>query len=251
MEEARMTKAERKAWKKEQKKIHQHEEWQKTKRRGLLVKLIVAAVVGLGLFGIITSGIPIPQNEKNKSVEMIEDNDWYKGKKEALVTIIVYSDFQCPSCALVAPYLEEVSLKYPEVGITYRHFPLRQIHLQAEAAAWAAEAAGKQARFWEMHDLLFQKQKEWSGSKNITKLLSGYAQEIGLDLKQFNQDYSSKEVKGLVKADYTSAIENGLSSTPTLFINGKRMAGIGSRTELFSLIENELVEATKAAEITK
>lgn len=154
----------------------------------------------------------------------IQANDHLKGNKEAKVIFIEYSDFQCPACAAYYPIIKEIVKIYQDkVLFVYRHFPLRQIHPNAQPAAQAAVAAGLQNKFWEMHDLIFERQKNWSEVKNPKDLFIQYAQELALDIEKFKLDLDSKEVKDKVNADYNSAISLRLNGTPTFFLNGQKL----------------------------
>lgn len=154
----------------------------------------------------------------------IQANDHLKGNKEAKVIFIEYSDFQCPACAAYYPIIKEIVKIYQDkVLFVYRHFPLRQIHPNAQLAAQAAVTAGLQNKFWEMHDLIFERQKNWSEVKNPKDLFIQYAQELALDIEKFKLDLDSKEVKDKVNADYNSAISLRLNGTPTFFLNGQKL----------------------------
>jgi protein-disulfide isomerase len=189
--------------------------------------------------------VPVSQSEKNKPVDSFTPGDWVTGEATASVKLIEYSDFQCPSCAKASGMLTEL-LKQDagKIALVYRNFPLREIHPQANLAAQAAEAAGKQGKFWEMHDKLFESQISWAENRGAKDIFVSYAKDLGLDLNQFKKDLNAKEVRGLVQADYLSGLEQGISSTPTFFVNGKMMPNPGSITEFAKLIDLSLEEAT-------
>jgi protein-disulfide isomerase len=243
-----LTKAERKALKKQQKQSDQERE----RRRQTLKKLmwyvvVVGAAVLIG-YGIYNTIVPVPENEKHKPIDKISAGDWVRGNPQAPVLIIEYSDFQCPSCAMVSPVMDEVLKAYPtQVALVYRHFPLKQVHLQAELAAQAAEAAGTQGKFWEMHDLLFQNQTQWAENRGAKQKFGEYAKGLGLNIGQFNQDINSKEIRGLVKADYLSGLEQSLSSTPSFFINGEPLIKPEGFTGYKQEIDRLLQQATGSA----
>jgi len=244
-EEHPLTKAERKATKKQ---AHRTKEQRAQMiKAGIKYALSVVVVMAVG-YWIYNGIVPIPENEKNKPIDQIGAEDWVKGDRQALVKIVEYSDFQCPSCARVVPVLDEVLKGYPtQVGLAYRHFPLKGIHVQADLAAQVAEAAGKQGKFWEMHDLLFKNQTEWAQNRSAQRIFEQYAQDLGLQMDQFKRDLKSKEVRGLVKADYMSALEHNLSSTPSFFINGELVLSINDSSALKQIIDQKLIEATTAA----
>ena len=121
----------------------------------------------------------------------------------------------------------------------YRHFPLRQIHPNADAAAQAAEAAGRQGKFWEMADLIFTGQKDWSASDDAKEKFEQYAQQLGLDLTKFKEDGDSSEIKQKIQQDLDSANAMNLSGTPTFFLNGQFIKGPGSYEEFKALVAKQ------------
>lgn len=157
----------------------------------------------------------------------ITEQDHIKWSKNNEIILTEYSDIQCPACSSAHSSLkqleedEEIS-KY--VTFVYRHFPLQSIHPHAFDAALAAEAAAKQDKFFEMLDILFAKQTEWSKAEKPKEQFVAYAKEIGLNTEQFTVDMDSQEVKDKVTQDLTSANRGGLSRTPTFFLNGKRLS---------------------------
>lgn len=150
--------------------------------------------------------------------------DNVKGDPKAKVVVVEYSDFQCPACRAYYPITRELTTEFGgQIAFVYRHFPLIGIHANAELAARAAQAASKQGKFWEMHDLLFEKQEEWAKTADIKPLFRSYASLVDISVDQFETDWNSTEIKNLVKAERTSAIKFGLSGTPSFFINGKQI----------------------------
>jgi cyclophilin family peptidyl-prolyl cis-trans isomerase/predicted DsbA family dithiol-disulfide isomerase len=145
------------------------------------------------------------------------------------MTIIEYSDFQSPACASITPVLEQFLNQYPDdVRLVFRHFPLigtpeRPIHDKAALAAQAAEAAGLQGMFWEMHDQLFSRQEEWVmlSHQEFRTWLGALAAEMALDVSRFHADMDSEQLASLVKSAWDSGLEIGLPGTPFILINGK------------------------------
>jgi protein-disulfide isomerase len=211
----------------------------------------LVALLGLGVFWLIYQNwVPIPESEKNKEMDRIESGDWFLGEKTAPIVVIEYSDFQCPACKVFEPELKRLSEAYKDVVVlVYRHFPLKQIHLQAELAARAAEAAGMQGKFWEMHDKLFEGQEEWSENRGARSMFIKYAAELGLDEQRFIKDIDSREVKALVKADYMSALGQRLNATPSLLLNGKLIENPSGFEGLAEYVETLLREASAGAEL--
>lgn len=152
---------------------------------------------------------------------------WTSGANDPKVVIVEFSDFQCPACKAVEPIIKRVMEKYKDtVRFGYRHFPL-SIHPNAFDAALAAEAAGKQNKFWEMHDLLFEKQSDLSKDK-----LQSYAKGLDLNMEQFDKDFNSDELRQKILNDQADANKAGLEATPTFFINGVKFTGIMTTEQL-------------------
>ncbi|MDO8430118.1 MAG: thioredoxin domain-containing protein [bacterium] len=168
----------------------------------------------------------------------VSATDQSKGNKESLVVLAEYSDFQCPACATYYPVVEKIIEEFGDkIQFVYRHFPLPQ-HQQAKLAAYAAEAAGRQGKFWEMHDLIFGGQKDWAGNKDSQEIFENYAKALKLDLEKFKQDLDSEEIKEKVNNDYKSGLNSGVNSTPTFFLNGKQLQNPRSYEEFQNIIFN-------------
>lgn len=147
-----------------------------------------------------------------------------KGNPNAPVTIEEFGDLQCPPCAALYPELEKIEKEYGErVRVVFRHFPLTQMHPYALEAAQAAEAAGEQGKFWEMHNWMYQQQENWSTAPNARQMFLQQAQNMGLNVEKFRQDMNSAEVKQRIIQDYNRGVSLGVQGTPTLFINGRQV----------------------------
>jgi Na+/H+ antiporter NhaA len=148
------------------------------------------------------------------------DRDHVRGPMDASVTVVEYGDFECPYCGRAEPVVRELLGDFGDIRYVWRHLPLSDVHPNAQLAAEAAEAAGNQDAFWEMHDLLFQHQDALGVSD-----LMRYAEELGLDVERFSDDL--RELSGAVQIaeDVDSADISGVSGTPTFFINGQRHYG--------------------------
>lgn len=151
----------------------------------------------------------------------ITDKDWIRGPETATLTIVEYSDFTCPACASVDPGIRQFLNDYPaDARLVYRHFPLG--HDKSDIATRAGEAAGKQGKFWEMHDFLFDPAtwQSWIGKTpaDFETWIVEQAPSLGLDRQQFIADLSSPEIKSRVPAATDAAVAAGLNSTPSLFI---------------------------------
>ena len=142
-----------------------------------------------------------------------------RGNPDAPVTLEEFADFQCAPCGNFAGFAEELLKEYDSrLRVVFRNFPL-PMHEHAREAAMAAEAAGLQGRFWEMHDVLYREQAAWSNAPNAPELFESYAGTIGLNLDQFKKDVDSEKVRAQVDADHALGDFLGVKLTPTLFIN--------------------------------
>lgn len=167
------------------------------------------------------------------------------------VTLVEFSDFQCPACgSYYAPVKQLVNDFANSIIFVYRNFPLTNLHKNAQLAAQAAEAAGLQHNFWEMHDMLFEKQAEWSESDKARDIFVGYAGTLKLDTEQFSKDIDSDAVKNKVAADVNDGNALGVSGTPTFFLNGVKLDNPASFADFESLIKAEIEKSPKPT-ITK
>lgn len=167
-----------------------------------------------------------------------------KGATEsATVTIVEFSDFQCPACRAAEPLVAQLAQEFGDrVRFAYRHFPLESIHPNARPAALAAEAAARQDRFWPFHDLLFDKQDEWSGVNNqneLRDLFVGYAESLELSTDQFRSDLDSPEVAAAVNADVALATQANVNATPTFFVNGTPTTTAQLRSSIETLLASQ------------
>jgi len=167
----------------------------------------------------------------------ISESDWVKGSRAAKVVLVEYSDLQCAACAYYAQTVESLAQEFgDQIAIVYRHFPLPQ-HKNARLAAYAAEAAGRQGKFWEMINRIFLNQKEWASEENALSLFTDYAEKLNLNLEIFQTDLDSPNVKEVVENQYASGIRFKVNGTPTFFLNGEK---ISKPNELPDLIRQKL-----------
>ena len=165
----------------------------------------------------------------------IVDGDHVRGSPDADIIIIEYGDFQCPYCARAHPTLAALQQQYGQrIALVYRHLPLG-MHPYAESAAEAAEAAGAQGRFWEMHDTLFAHQAPMAPAQ-----LPLLAQGRGLDAARFEADLAARRYRERIRAQAQEATSLGASGTPSFFINGERYQGDSDRASLTAAVERYL-----------
>ncbi len=158
------------------------------------------------------------------------------GDDSAPVTIVEFSDFQCPYCAQVGPTLKKITEDYSgKVRLIFRQFPLTNIHKQAETAAEASLCAADQGKFWEMHDAMFADQKSLTED-----LLKEKATELGLDDEAFNSCMDSKNHLKAIEADVRAGVEVGVTGTPAFFINGRPLSGAQTYEKIAEVIDEEL-----------
>ncbi|GIK84288.1 MAG: hypothetical protein BroJett025_09100 [Patescibacteria group bacterium] len=147
-------------------------------------------------------------------------------ENQELITIVEFSDFQCPACRAAQPAVENVKRAYPgKIQIIYRHFPLDSIHPNARLAAIAAEAASSldAAKFWPMHDRLFAEQQKWSDTidrQELKDTFATYAADLGLDRSQFLEKMEDNSLADLVNLDVSAGTQLGVNATPTFYVNG-------------------------------
>lgn len=240
MEEEKLTKRERRMLAKEEKK----REHLKSARTGKINKIIfwLLIILALILGGYkLVKWVNTPQEQGVPASVTLGEDEWSKGNPVAEVTLIEYSDFQCPACKTYYPLIKRLSEeKKDELRIVYRHLPLVSIHKNSIASAKAAEAAGRQGKFWEMHDQLFDKQDDWSDDSSPEDKFESYASELGLYLEKFKSDYESSEVENDVNSDLRAANSLRLNSTPSFILNGRKIENPRGYDDLKKIIEDEI-----------
>ena len=147
-----------------------------------------------------------------------------RGPLNAPVTVEEYGDFQCPPCGRIYPELKKIEQEYGEkVKVVFHNFPIASQHRFAMIAAEAAEAAGFQGKYWEMHDKLYENQQAWATSDDPGPAFIGYARDIGLDLDRFTRDMNGPEAKRRVEQDMAMGESAGVNATPTFIVNGRQL----------------------------
>lgn len=160
---------------------------------------------------------------------------------DAEVTIIKYSDYQCPACKYFVSIEEKLKEEFgDDVVIVTKHFPLN-MHEHAQVAARAAEAARVQGKYQEMHDLIFEGQEQWARG-NAEAMFIGYAKSLDLDVEQFKEDMNSADMQRIVMHDKREGLGLGVNSTPTFFINGTKLERNPRTYEAFKAIVEGVIE---------
>ena len=162
-------------------------------------------------------------------VPPVGPDDHVAGPEDAPITLVEYGDFQCPSCGLAYPIVQTLQRELGDrLRLVFRNFPLRESHPQAQHAAEAAEAAGAQERFWEMHAQLFEHQRALDDAA-----LVGYARDIGVDAERVAAELKAGTHAPRVREHFRSGVRSGVNGTPTFFVNGARYDGQWFDEELF------------------
>lgn len=200
------------------------------------VGVIVLVIIGL----IMLVNAPSSPSSDTANVAPVSQKDITNGENKAKVTLIEYSDFQCPACAAYHPVVTRLLEDYKgKIFFVYRIFPLTNIHPHAKISAKAAYAAYKQNKFFEMSDLLFTNQKDWSTTSDPTGIFMDYAKQLKLDTKKFQNDMNSDETKKYVDDSEKQAQAEGINSTPTFILNGIKIKNPQGYDEFKKLIDNE------------
>ena len=215
--------------------------------------VIVVAVIGGMVYMARQDKLDVSDVGKDKAAGVLAAEDrngnieeHVLGKKDAKVIVVEYGDYQCPGCSTAAPKAKAVAEKYKDnVALIFRNFPIATIHPNARAAAAAAEAAGFQGKFWEMHDLIYANQDTWSqaSTNDRTEIFLGYARQIGLKEEQFKEELSDARITKKINFDVAIARTQGVTGTPTFYINGELVEA----TNDADYLENAVKEALKKA----
>ncbi len=199
------------------------------KSKNLAVGIVVLLVAAIGAYFIFFS----------QPASQLPRTEHFLGGANAKVVMVEYSDFQCPACGAAEPTVREVINAYGDkIKFVYKHFPLTNIHTNAQKAAEASECASAQEKFWEMHSRLFENQQALRISD-----LKNYAQQIGLNTTSFSQCLDGGAGATNVKADFNEGLAEKVRATPTFFINGRKIEGGVPFGEFKTVIDQELAAA--------
>ena len=204
-----------------------------SKEAKVLIGIAIVVVIGGVLLAIFGNPQPVDPGAPVDGQSLVRDTSYMTGKKDAKVTIVEFGDYQCPACAAANPIVKKVLADYAgnqEVNFVFRHFPLDSIHANAHISAEAAEAAGVQGKFWEMHNLLYERQAEWSTLVAPLDTFVRYAGEIGLNVDEFRTAVDQRRFAEIIGTDYSDGEKIGVNSTPTFFVNGEKLSGYQEAT---------------------
>ena len=226
---------------------------------GILGLLLIISIFTNGFrFGNSTGGTVIDvQNNNDDDIPTNEDNVAVKadikigddpviGNKDAKVTIIEFSDYQCPFCQRffeqTLPQIDQEYIKTGKVKLVYKDFPLNAIHPQAQKAAESANCALEQNKYWEYHDALFRRGSEWSGNDKAVDVFKSIAKDLKLDTKKFDSCLDTSKYAAEISKDTAEGSAAGVTGTPAFFINGQLVSGAQPFTNFKTIIDAELAQ---------
>jgi protein-disulfide isomerase len=199
--------------------------------------LILCATLALFMVGCFPSSTP------STTPTPTWDGEAVKGSSDAKVTIIEYSDYQCPFCARFAletePQVEQQYVSSGQVKLIFRALPFHALSMET---AQAAQCAGEQGKYWEMHDALFEHQSEWSGNPGATELFKSYAEDLGLNTSNFNTCLNTEKYASRVQEDLQKAINDSIEATPSFLINSHLVVGAYPFSDFKTIIDQALAE---------
>jgi len=210
-----------------------------------IASVLVVLVVLFGYYFYATSTGKVPESTAEV---VISKTDHVRGAIDGTVTLVQFGDFQCPACAAYEPIVRQLlkdnnkTLKF-----SFRQFPLFQIHQNALLASKASEAAALQGKFWEMHDMLYDKQEEWSGALNARDYFKIYATTLDLDIKKFETDLDSEAINAKILAEVKEGIQLDVQGTPTFFLNGKKIDSPRDLASFNALIKEATEKGVRTA----
>lgn len=194
----------------------------------ITIALSTVLIVGVGIFF-----MSRPAKVLERS-DLLPNTANIQGAKDAKTYLVEFSDFQCPACGAFYPKVKEIVEKNKDKMVfTYRHFPLDQ-HKQALPAALAAEAAGEQGKFWEMHDYIFENQDSLS-----EEFLLAAAEKLGLDREKYEKTFKENKYQDKINKDQSDGVKFGVNATPTFFLNGKKL-DLFSQSDLESAVSESI-----------
>lgn len=190
------------------------------------------------------ASVPPQTGTPGKLSDPVSSTDHRRGNNLAKVTLVEYSDFECPACYNFFSVVDNIYKKYgQDILLVYRHFPLPQ-HSKSRLAASAAVAAENQGKFWEMHDLLFQNQPNWANLSpaEAEKRFTDYAIQLGLEKEKFAADLVSASTAAVIDKNLESGKKSNVDSTPTFYINGDKVTTLQTYGDLETAIANAIAK---------
>lgn len=213
------------------------------KNKGFLLVIALLIIGSVGLI-IYSNNKPNKSANNQSNAAEITAEDHFRGPADSPVVLIEYGDFQCPACKQFDPVMESLFLEYGDrVKFVYRHFPLTRIHPNAMFGHRAAEAAGRQGKFFEMGHMLYEQQDLWVKSDNPTAVLEAFAKQLGLDVDKFKSDFADPAVLEKINAQAKTGEAFNITGTPTFILNGQKIDTPTSFEAFRQMLEDALNRA--------
>jgi protein-disulfide isomerase len=217
--------------------------------RVLIVGALIVAAVSVFLFTV-NSRTPKPSQTAGVDSNLVRIDSHQSGAVSAAVTLIEFGDYQCPACGSYYPVVKQIASDFSgQLNLVFRDYPLSQ-HKNAYLAARAAEAAGLQGKFWEMHDMLYENQTAWAESNAAQDVFVQYGQTLGLNTDRFKTDMFSAAVKNKIDGDIQDGDQLAVNATPTFFLNGQMIQNPQSYDEFAALVKAAVAKAPPVAQAT-
>ncbi len=208
-------------------------------RTSTIIFIVVVLITAALLFFLFWKKGDSNSNKNNATNEIKIGDNYIYGPDNASITMIEFSEYQCPYCKKNADTIAEILEKYPQdIKYIFRDFPLDSIHANSRPAAYAAEAAGKQGKYHEYHDLLFEMQDDWANLTNPINKFIEYAKLLNLDIEKFQKDMDSQSIKDNIDEDLKYGQDLGITGVPVLYINGSQLMG----AQTFEALEEAILE---------
>lgn len=215
------------------------------KKLMIIFGLITVAIIGFGAYFLTrTPNTPTPSAGPKVNEKLLSNSKSHKIQAPQEKAVLVeFGDYECPACGSYYPLIKQLTQDYKDnLSVVFRNFPLTQ-HQNARPAAYAAEAAGLQGKYWEMHDRLYTTQAAWSESSTASTIFEGYAKSLGLDMDKYKKDVVSSEVKKLVDDDLADGNTLGVDSTPSFYLNGSKLQNPRSYADFQTLVKAAFLSA--------
>tara|TARA_B100000745_G_scaffold295539_1_gene239762 strand:+ start:266 stop:1006 length:741 start_codon:yes stop_codon:yes gene_type:complete len=244
IEQAQLTKKERIELKRQNKEAKRELQLRNKKAKKYLAVSFTALMAIVAIAGLWKlSQQAVTPSLTDSEILQVQEDDYKKGNTDAGVVLVEYLDFECEACGAYYPLVKRLSEEYKDdVLLVSRYFPLPN-HRNGMTSALAVEAAGKQGKYWEMHDILFEQQKNWGEQSSPNPaIFERYAEQLDLNMEQFKQDVDSQAVKDRVVKDRNLANQLGVNATPTFFLNGEKIQNPRGYEAFKSLIDKALAQ---------
>lgn len=240
-----LTKQERQTLRRREKAKEAARRTRRQRVRKWMPRLALFLVLSGGIAALVWYGFPGAAAREDAPLK-VTTADWVKGNPKAAVVVVEYLDFECEVCGAYYPAIKQLAGEFKEqVAFVVKYFPMPG-HKNGLAAALAVEAAGRQGKFWEMHDTLFENQEAWGEKPAPTpQIFEEYARKLGLNMDQFKRDVASPAVKERVERDRATGQRLGVQGTPTFFLNGEKIPSPKSYPDFKALLQGAILKSPK------